>query len=111
MSERPHLRLVRPEEGGETSALLGREGQAPSCYPHAFRLHNETREVSCYKCGKAFLPFDALEYVSRDWDRYADNRTALKREVEALTVQRETLRREVQLVKAQLRRAQKRSDT
>lgn len=75
------------------------------CMAHTFSLDEQTRTAKCKLCERLFDPFEAIMYLARRWSTYETNRGALKRECEGLEKQREELRRQVQNLKAQAKRA------
>jgi hypothetical protein len=78
--------------------------RAASCFPHRFKLDGKTRTVTCMNCKRLFDAFEALMVVSRDWIHYEANRQALRGDVERLQEKRERLRKQVQSLKAMVKR-------
>jgi len=99
------LETILSEEGSDAAPLLEVEGFEPVCHPHALLLNAAERAVACRRCGKAFTPFAALQYLARDWQRYAANLRSIRGDLERLTALRELLRKQVQSLKAMSKRA------
>lgn len=60
--------------------------------------------VECTRCGKSFLPIDALDYLAREWERRTSRITRLRESM----VDVDELAKEERRIKARLRRAKQR---
>lgn len=95
-----------------------REGAAPKlrvvrskvCFC-TFVIDEKTRTVTCPRCARTWEPFEALLRLSRDWTNYDANRLVLKHEVKRLEATRERLRSDIQNLKAQAKRIEKKGTT
>lgn len=103
---------------GEVVSLDGRRKKGPqpaltvlappSCYPHQFFFFDaKVRSVTCQRCARHFDPFEALLYIARHWTNYSANLGSLQAETKRLAGVKERLQKDIQNLKAQLRRAPK----
>jgi len=97
--------VVNDETMETTEPLFTQTEREALCIPHHFLLDCKDRTVTCGKCKKEFLPFDALNYLSRDWARYRANLEAIKADIRRLSDVRDQVRKRVSNLKAQAKRA------
>lgn len=91
----------RLREGAKPRLTVARE---PVCLAHHFELDRETRLVTCTKCKQTFDGFEALLYLAEHWGDFHGNRSAIKKELAALSERRSALEEEVSRLKSSVNR-------
>ena len=76
----------------------------PVCLHWRFGLHEETRRVTCGRCGREVDAFDALMSLSLEVDRYVHRLERLKGDERLVQARVDDLRRQERNVKARVRR-------
>lgn len=84
-----------------------RDYARPHCRCVAFVLDDHEKRVQCKHCKKVFEPFEALLHMGSSWTRVFQDLIAVKRDIDKLRSERDALKAEVVLLKAQKRRAAK----
>jgi hypothetical protein len=97
------VELANRRAGAEPKLRVVR---SKSCFC-TFTIDEHARAITCPRCGRTWEPFEALLRLSRDWTNYDANRRALKHEVKDLEERRERLRSDIQNLKAQAKRIEK----
>lgn len=76
----------------------------PVCLHWRFGLHEETRRVTCGRCGREVDAFDALMTLSLEVDRYVHRLERLKGDERLAQARVDDLKRQERNVKARVRR-------
>lgn len=102
--------VVEDVSKNTTEPLIVQTEHEGVCWPHRFELDGKARTVVCGRCKREFLPFDALDYIARNWKSYNQNLQALKSDIVHLTEVRNETRRRLRNLKGQVRRAEDKGD-
>jgi hypothetical protein len=76
----PVVRLHPERDLTDDEALVRRAERPPFCaHRRGFTLHEESHTVTCRECERAIDPFEALLWVSREWERHVTFRKEAER--------------------------------
>ena len=79
--------------------------EPPLCLHWAFELDEETRRVTCGRCGREIAPFNALLRLAHEDAHYVRRLAALQAQIRLADARLDGLKREERNAKARIRRA------
>ncbi len=102
-----HLRFKKrsPEDLPTAPIKKSSDGKdRPFCSTHFFEYDMDERTVSCTRCGRSFDPLEALDHLSKVWQRYDWAHRNARQEIADLKDEHDHILKQVKNLKSQRRR-------